>query len=262
MFVVAILAVCILLLAFWYSTTPRGYEIRKSFVDSITQTDSTQPDSDEDGLEDWEEELFKTNSLDSDSDGDGVPDGDQFASYKNINYVQPSDSILNYINSVGDTLAGQENPIEDLTLEPTFYPDKYTVSDVIHVEVSTTTMFTYVATLLIELSEHDELYTESPLEIISHWLDTQDESDLETLRQISVVDKNFSATLMKMEVPTFFIEFHLVIANSFYLGALSLDDVKITTIDPTAGFFAAANYANYTSRRSNAIFELTKLLNI
>ncbi len=50
-------------------------------------------DSDNDGLKDWEEALWKTDPQNPDSDGDGTPDGEEVAEGRNPAVPGPNDSL-------------------------------------------------------------------------------------------------------------------------------------------------------------------------
>ncbi len=52
-----------------------------------------QKDSDNDGLKDWEEALWKTDPQNPDSDGDGTPDGEEVAEGRNPAVPGPNDKI-------------------------------------------------------------------------------------------------------------------------------------------------------------------------
>lgn len=51
------------------------------------------PDSDGDGLKDWEEALWKTDPNKSDTDGDGTPDGEEIAKNRNPLKAAPNDEL-------------------------------------------------------------------------------------------------------------------------------------------------------------------------
>lgn len=71
----------------------------------VAESSSPLPDSDNDGLFDWQENLLGINTHDSDSDNDGVLDGEQYASIKSIPRVEATDDVLNYLSQLGNTVA-------------------------------------------------------------------------------------------------------------------------------------------------------------
>lgn len=50
-------------------------------------------DTDNDGLKDWEEQLWKTDPLNPDSDGDGTPDGQEIKTGRNPTLAGPNDKL-------------------------------------------------------------------------------------------------------------------------------------------------------------------------
>lgn len=243
-----------------FSDTSKNKEFAEPFLKNIAQVESLFPDSDGDGLEDWEENLFKTNAFDNDSDGDGLSDGEELITYRSIYYTEPSDSIFNNLNSVGN-LIGDQTSIGSLTLKPTFYPDKFSIKDITMTETNDVTISLYVYEILNTMNDYVDILEKEPLAIIKHWLETFDQKDIKELEKISVSDKELAELLLQIEVPNELVGVHLAIINNLYKGALSLDNIEITVLDPTAGFFTAANYANYRSKRTEAIFTLTQYFN-
>jgi len=70
--------------------------IRESIIES------DEKDTDNDGLKDWQEELFKTDSLNPDTDGDGYLDGEEVDSGHNPLIKAPGDKIAFYPLPIGD----------------------------------------------------------------------------------------------------------------------------------------------------------------
>lgn len=65
-------------------------------------------DSDEDGLKDWEETLWKTDPLNRDSDGDKTPDGEEVKQGRDPAKFGPKDSLTQKISSVTNTTKSKE----------------------------------------------------------------------------------------------------------------------------------------------------------
>lgn len=258
--VVAVVAALLLVWSIIYSNKPGKEHFITSFLKNITQSESSFADSDNDGLEDWEEKLFKTDILNIDSNSDGVGDYEELVNSKYIKYSEPSDSIFNYINT-NNTPSEDQSSTQNLTLEPTFYTDEYTASDVTIINTDETTVTKYIASVLIVLVEDTDNLEKEPLVIINDWLEEYDDANLQELVLISNANKNIANKLMALEVPDELVSLHLNMTNSLYLSARSLDDVKFATQDPTAGFFAAASYANYRSKFAQTILSLTQYYN-
>jgi hypothetical protein len=67
-----------------------------------TTIESQNKDSDNDGLKDWEENLYKTDSLNPDTDNDGYLDGEEINSGHNPLVKGPNDKQVFYPLPVGD----------------------------------------------------------------------------------------------------------------------------------------------------------------
>ena len=228
---------------------------------AIAHAESALQDSDNDGLPDWQETLYGTDPQDPDSDGNGIPDGVQFDPKKQYPNITESDSVYQAINQVGEGAPNAPDPTSQLSLSPVFYKDTYSKTDVVQTENSTSSVPAYIANTILLLAEHADANQSKPLDIINHWLQTYDENDTKQIQKISADNKALAAALINIPVPPDIIEIHLHIANYLYDSALALDDVLKTLHDPTAGFFAAANYANYESKYTKAVIALTQYAN-
>lgn len=67
-----------------------------------TVIESENKDTDNDGLKDWEENLYKTDSLNSDTDADGYLDGEEINSGHNPLVKGPNDKQIFYPLPIGD----------------------------------------------------------------------------------------------------------------------------------------------------------------
>lgn len=77
-------------------------------VSVVTTNKILAKDTDEDGLKDWEEQLWKSDPLNPDSDSDGTPDGLEIKSGRNPTVAGPNDkldldTIENKINTETET---------------------------------------------------------------------------------------------------------------------------------------------------------------
>ena len=64
-----------------------------------------------------------------------------------------------------------------------------------------------------------------------------------------------------LPVPDELAMLHLEFINSVYGSAVALEEIELTTHSPQIGFFAAAKYANFRSKRSQAVVALTQYYN-
>ncbi|MEK7575908.1 MAG: hypothetical protein AAB491_02370, partial [Patescibacteria group bacterium] len=84
------------------------YQKEGSNETEILLKNSSYKDTDNDGLKDWEEVLWKTNPDNPDTDGDGVIDGDEIKQNRNPTVAGPNDSLDLKLPS-GKISAGKEN---------------------------------------------------------------------------------------------------------------------------------------------------------
>lgn len=210
-------------------------------------------DTDEDGLSDWEEKLFGTNSRNPDSDGDGVLDGPQWHTEKEIPELEPTDSPLNYLNSVAESMPS----IPEAKLE--IPQDKYSTGDLTIIPTEIKNVLGYIAGLVLAMKTPEGI--EDPLDTVNRWLESNDERDLALIAEAAQRESEREVKIGALSVPEALVSLHLMILNSTYQAALALDEIKVAVHNPQAGFFAAAKYANFKSKRSAAIVELTGAVN-
>lgn len=74
-------------------------------------------DSDDDGLRDWEEELYRTNPLNPDTDGDGYLDGEEVNSGHNPLIMAPGDKLTFYPIPLGKKYNITQKVLSEETLD-------------------------------------------------------------------------------------------------------------------------------------------------
>lgn len=225
---------------------------------SVAESSTSLPDSDNDGLLDWNEDLLGTSKNNFDSDNDGIPDGEQYASIKNISYVGPTDDVLNYLSQLGNAVANNGASPQLPEAQLVVPDDHYVQGDLVLVPTSTSTVFLYVTNTLLAFENYPDPSNEEVLDIVSRWLEFKEPSDLKLLSNFSVNNIVLSAEIAELEVPDSLIELHLKLINSLYLSGAELEKIDTTVQNPIENFFATANYANFRSKRSQAIIELTQ----
>lgn len=72
---------------------PTGDNHTETLKTRETQAQKLKQDSDNDGLRDWEETIFKTDPHNADTDGDGAPDGEEVASNRDPLLKGPNDAL-------------------------------------------------------------------------------------------------------------------------------------------------------------------------
>ena len=260
-FVVGVLAIALLAWAIVYQGTSQQNRtaIHNSVLKSVAHAESAFPDSDKDGLYNWEETLYGTDVNNPDSDGDGVLDGKQYVPERKSLSVRASDSVYSAVSRVGEEIQNTPNPVDLLSQSPKEYEDPFYASNLKLRGDSVDDHREYVTEVLVALSKHESILVHEPLRVADEWLETKSPSKLEELNALSEETKSVALSLLEIKVPSHFTSTHLSIVNNLYLSTISLNDISATTLDPMAGFFAAAGYANYQSKYLNSVNELIEL---
>ena len=110
----AVFAIIAIVLLFWLwqrNAAPKNPEERPH---PIVRADLIN-DTDEDGLKDWEEALFRTNSGVADTDGDGTNDGEEIRKGRDPLKSGPEDALATSTARVAQTFIGAIPEGENLT---------------------------------------------------------------------------------------------------------------------------------------------------
>ena len=98
---------------FWFIYRNRQPGIQnqpKILTAAVSKTADENPDSDRDGLKDWEERLWGTNPNNPDTDGDGAPDGQEIKLGRNP--LKPPPDSLDATQSAKKRLPDESNAEE------------------------------------------------------------------------------------------------------------------------------------------------------
>lgn len=240
------------------------------------QDDTSNSDSDNDGLKDWEESLIGTNSQNPDTDGDGTTDGDEISQERNPRTPGPNDkNIKNTENTekAVDTsevtlteqvakdffsryiAAKQQNQnltqeeaaliaqsvIQNVSVPTTVHI--YTIKDLkITQDTSAVSKGNYQQSLATALSKNSPKNIENELVVFAKAIQSQKESDLLPMDLIIQGYKGIITDTLKATVPINTVADHLL-----YLNALSAiyDDLiymRLILSDPVKAY---AGYSNY-----------------
>jgi len=82
-----------------------------------TIVESQTKDSDNDGLQDWQEDLYKTDYLNPDTDGDGYLDGEEINSGHNPLVKAPGDTQMFYPLPIGDQYNITKKVLSEKTMQ-------------------------------------------------------------------------------------------------------------------------------------------------
>lgn len=147
--------------------------------DALSFATEAEKDSDNDGLKDWEEGLWKTDITIPDTDGDGAPDGEEVRNKRNPLKAGPDDEYKNIEESPLGTVVKESEAERNLTLTDIFARDflagYFTLKNAGQYNEATRDKF--IKTLFAGID------TASPKEYTLKDLTTTQKSDAETLRR-------------------------------------------------------------------------------
>lgn len=214
-------------------------------------------DIDEDGLLDWQEDLYRTDPYNPDTDGDGTPDGEEIALKRDPTVAGPNDPLItskDYFDmDFEERTVATGTPTQKLSVDLAseyfllkknnqLTPEKesqlvtqiaqkavanaqiinkYTVSDLITVSSSKETVKKYG-------SEFAQTSLEYYREIDSY----KNLSENLYMPQIGQVYADYAKTLSNMSVPTIAIDVHLKIINNLDQTSTLLQKLTDSSSDP------------------------------
>lgn len=186
-----------------------------------------QPDSDNDGLKDWEEELWQTDPQNPDTDTDGTPDGEEVAKNRDPRLKAPDDELR---EEDYRTLA----LVRTATLEkqaPLLDPGSINQPSVVRYEskglnitagADAATLTDYGRGVAKILAEHFQKDTENEIKIVLQALESQKADALAPVSRSQELYLETARRLLATGVPASAAEIHLELANAF-LGIAELD---------------------------------------
>jgi len=223
------------------------------------------PDSDDDGLSDWKERLFRTNPNSPDSDRNGIPDGVQYASKKTLPDKKVSDSALNYLSATGEALANNGSlPITGLPEPRLTRKENIYFSESLEIIPSThksRNEYVYALSLLLAV-QYGEVYESEIMDAVSEWVGTGDSNALAKIKRREKNLRLAAADLSLLTIPTDIVDLHLDLINNFYKESLSLQEILTTALEnPAQGLLSGSSYVSYRSKRARSIVALTEYIN-
>jgi len=266
------------------------YENKKSAIASLLPStiEDMGKDSDNDGLKDWEEILWKTDPNNPDTDADKTTDGEEIKQNRNplvsgpddklsplderlTNQLEPqtitdtiSQAVLNELlmkKQTGDLnseeLASSVVEIVDSLSQP--LENAYNIDDLNIFPISDPEKIKQYGNELAGIMEqHFKDIIESELTILAKALEKQDETEFQKLVKLELAYKNVSQEIIEIKVPEALSQKHLDITNSFDQIANELNKISQTLIDPTLGLIGFKQYLT----TSQTAYDSLKNLNI
>lgn len=93
------------------TTAPKSTTESKRTVSGDIVASQQRVDTDNDGLEDWEEALWGTDAALADTDADGTPDGTEVREGRNPKKAGPNDAVTEEIRTLPQTVAAERSRI-------------------------------------------------------------------------------------------------------------------------------------------------------
>jgi hypothetical protein len=247
---------------------------------------SNEKDTDNDGLKDWEEDLWGTDKNNPDTDGDGVPDGQEVRENRDPLIPGPRDIITNFQKKNLYQIPTTESLSNRTTvLFNTSFPDALILADRIvkgenvsqeeiqlllaDYEVSTTTpnpvfdisritiqpTTDYVAYIesVVSILQTYSSHLGNELEIVSAGLQNKDPNTLLSLRSTALRYEALARELMLIPTPRTLVNEHLAVANAYGQLSGSVIYLSSITIDPFQGLIAIRDYSNLSEIADEAI---------
>lgn len=263
--------------AYWYK--PKKEQLGENMTVSHKTPDrpiiGTQ-DSDGDGLQDWEEGLWRTDAHNPDTDGDGTGDGQEVAENRNPTIAGPDDStviettngdtsssdqedlshteiVLNTLVSRYATLAQAGIPVtsEQITKmadslvqqKPNSPTPKYYSQTDIHVtlENSTTAVRNYGNSMgSVFASQSDD--TNNELLVLGSFGQTGNLEKLDELREVVQNYNNIISSLLIIPVPPRFAATHVALLNTLSAVSANLEGMVENSDDALAVLILLRDY--------------------
>ncbi len=238
-------------------------------------------DSDNDGLPDWQEVLWKTDTRNPDTDGDGTQDGEETKQNRNPMVKGPDDGILETMfsgdnqNNSGSQMPETFTEVIGQQLFTQFLANKQAGGGKISTEKAQEIAGSVSATIDRYSVPGENIYQNEALQIIpatkenlkkygnelgavmkkyfapipkdvvqimGEALTDGDYDKLEALKDLSSAYKNTAIEMMQIKVPESLKNDHLTIANNFYRISKEINGMGRAEIDPALALVSVNQY--------------------
>jgi len=266
-------AVIILLgLFFIFKNTNNIFYNQNLKEENIISEKLSNSDFDNDGLKNWEENLWKTDPNNPDTDGDGTNDNDEILQNRNPLIVGPDDKQEDNIsvrnNILSKNLTTTERVSQDLiggylTLKTKGEFDqqdqeeflnsvigdnqdntnieKYYLNNIQITEDNSFDSFQKYSDGLLNILKQNS-NNEDDLIILKRALDTNNERELDKLDLSIQSYKNIQVELLKLKIPSEIKQNHLDILNLFFNIQKNVEDMKNVFNDPINVLIKLSSY--------------------
>lgn len=244
-------------------------------------------DSDEDGLKDWEETLWKTDPQNPDSDNDGTTDGEEVRLNRDPMKPAPNDGLEKLeikkqesINSFTDSILKDTLSAYKLMQQPgvsntqllekinkdlaqkirtqVYNPDipTYKIEDILTTEDNSENSIKKYKDQLRTMGEKYADVYESELIVIRKALSINDSKELKKLNKAIETYRNIIKDLLTITVPSNLAQTHLNILNTYSVLIDSVGKMREVLQDPVIGI---AGILQYQRSSKNLIVIATEL---
>ncbi|MBU2263276.1 thrombospondin type 3 repeat-containing protein, partial [Patescibacteria group bacterium] len=298
-FLVVVLAALIVLGA-WFlasyksnSNNDNNSSGKFSYISSLFK--SNDKDSDNDGLMDWEEALWKTDPKNPDTDGDGTLDGEEVNQGRDPLKAGPDDEIKreNLFTGTGPIFNSQEEVLtktdimarsflssfmllyrsgnlneqtkEQMTktflgeIEKETLKDKYKLLDLdILYDSSTQSLKNYGNEIAKAVDRNNFVSEQNEIMIINQAFSKENEEELQKLNPIINLYRNLANDCLAIKVPQDISRHHLDLVNNINNISLALINIKEIFNDPIKGFVGINQYQKEYLEIQQVLLDISK----
>jgi len=248
-------------------------------------------DTDNDGLKDWEEDLWKTDKSDSDTDKDGVSDFEEVRNGRNPLVAGPNDILdpeefrnkvnqaiesdltetdkfsrllfSKYISGMND---GPPNTAEyaDFLIDYAIQAENGDISlkensDFKIMADTEQNMKNYGNALGKLIREQSEKHKGNEIEILESAINAESSKKMEGLNEPIARYRGIEAGMAQMQVPQSFVSTHTKLTNLIGLMAFSVENMKYLLDDPVKGLGGVSMYPDSADLMARTMGELKNL---
>lgn len=267
----------------------KNFVFEKSSVSELFK-DSNNKDSDNDGLLDWEEALWKTDANNKDTDGDGTSDGEEVNTNRDPLRPGPDDKMetakmfsSDYSNDYSDLVSKtdsltksflenffvlyQSKNLNDDTrkalsdsflssLSQESLKDKYSSSDLNIIKDSSVKALKDYGNNVFMILAQETGSSANEIEIIKQAMQLEGKEKLMEVNPVITAYKNTVARLLALRVPQSLKDKHLVLINSINNLAISLENIKTIFDDSLKGLVGMSQYEKEYQRSRDALLDI------
>lgn len=256
----------------FYTKLPKKLEVKDlKNVDLVisrnTSSINKSGDGDNDGLLDWQEELYGTDPKNPDTDGDGTTDGNEIAAGRDPKVAGPHDKLMkpsDYFQSEADYKHVATGTVSDemsidlftqylgLKQKGSVTPQQtqdltHSISEKVVKESGLKNHFSAfdlhtVMSNNVSLKAYGDDFAQISIKYLTEMDSYQNLADAKYFVAMSQTYKNFSTEMTQLNVPTTTLDMQLSIVNQLYNAGEVLDALADSDKDPTSALIVTGQY--------------------